>query len=74
METQTTSGFYRVDDYGYFAYAPNFVNGPGYDLYIEDKDTYSYPIEGWTWFASEDAARIFFGLPPREIESTTTSE
>jgi hypothetical protein len=26
------------------------VYGPGYELLRENKDTYSYPVEGWSWY------------------------
>lgn len=75
MDTiEDTSGFYRLNpdteetnpDF-YLQYAPNFVYGPGYSLKIEEKDTYSYPTQGgWYWCASENAARLFFNLPPKE--------
>ena len=42
-------GFYKFE-YGNWQYAPNFVYGPGYELLRENKDTYSYPVEGWSWY------------------------
>jgi hypothetical protein len=42
-------GFYKFED-GNWQYAPNFVYGPGYELLRENKDTYSYPVEGWSWY------------------------
>ena len=35
---------------------PNFVRAPTYDLFAEQKDTYAYPVDGWTWFDTLDAA------------------
>lgn len=29
--------------------APNFVYGPGFTLLAPDKDSYTYPVDGWTW-------------------------
>jgi hypothetical protein len=26
------------------------VYGPGYELLRENKDTYNYPVEGWSWY------------------------
>ena len=41
----TGEGFY--DEAG--NYAPNFVSAPGYELLIEEKDTYTYPYHGWVY-------------------------
>ena len=46
---EDTSGFYKFEDDNW-QYAPNFVYGPGYELLRENKDTYSYPVEGWSWY------------------------
>lgn len=56
------AGFYRADD-AYLYHAPNFVRGPGYDLFAEQRETYTYPIHGWTWFDDEVTARAALGLP-----------
>jgi hypothetical protein len=59
-----TSGFYRIDQNGDFQYAPNYVRAPDYDLFKEQKDTYTYPSPGgWYWFDTEEEARTFFNLP-----------
>ena len=36
--------------------APNFVYGPGFELQAESKDEYIYPVDGWVWADSLDAA------------------
>ena len=41
--------------------APNFVYAPGYTLKAEDKDTYTYPQDGWYWFNTLDDALA--GIP-----------
>lgn len=46
---ENTSGFYKKED-GVWIYAPNFVYGLNLELLRENKDTYTYPIEGWNWF------------------------
>lgn len=46
---ENTSGFYKFEDDNW-QYAPNFVYGPGYELLRENKDTYQYPVEGWSWY------------------------
>lgn len=57
------AGFYKIDQDGIFHYAPNFVKAPDYELYKEDKDSYTYPTNGWYWFEDEVIARQFFNLP-----------
>ena len=46
---ETTAGFYKLED-GNWLYAPNFVCSPDYELLMEFKDTYTYPIDGWSWY------------------------
>ena len=58
------AGFYRVDGNDLFQYAANFVHGPGYSIFKEEKDTYTYPTEGgWVWHNTEEEARIYFNKP-----------
>lgn len=42
---------------------PNFVQGPNFVLVKEEKDTYTYPVEGWYWFDTIEEAQAFFNLP-----------
>jgi hypothetical protein len=56
-----SQGFYKLD--GILCYGPNFVLNAQYELRKEQKDTYTYPVDGWYWFEDENAARSFFGLP-----------
>lgn len=64
-----TSGFYRVDVNGAFQFAPNFVRAPDYDLFREDRLTYTYPTMGdWYWFDDEVDAYLFFDIPLPVIE------
>ena len=44
-----TSGFYKLEDENWL-YAPNGVYAPTYTLLVELKDTYTYPIDGWSWY------------------------
>lgn len=46
---ETTAGFYKLEDDNW-QYAPNFVDAPSYQLDKELKDTYTYPIDGWSWY------------------------
>jgi hypothetical protein len=68
--TMKEAGFYKLDNTE-LLYGPNFVLNTGYNLYKEQKDTYSYPIDGWYWFSEENEARLFFGLPLIEPEPPT---
>jgi hypothetical protein len=58
---EDTSGFYKLD--GTLLYGPNFVYNANYTLLREEHANHSYPIDGWYWFDSENAARLFFELP-----------
>jgi len=60
-----TSGFYKFD--GDLLYAPNYVLNAKYELYRDQHESYTYPVDGWYWFDTEAQAREFFGLPPAEI-------
>lgn len=64
----STAGFYTSD----LRYAPNSVYGPGYTLLIADKDIYTYPVNGWTYFASRaeavEASLAANGSDPQAIE------
>ena len=57
--------FYKLDD-GLLLEGPNAVYAPTFTLLKEDKDTYTYPIDGWYWFNSEEEARQYFNLPALE--------
>ena len=65
-----TSGFYCFID-GEIVFGPNFVDGPGFDLVRELKDTYSYPVDGWRWFDSKEDAYTFFDVKISEDTITT---
>lgn len=50
-----TQGFYKKQNEE-LIYAPNIVEANGYVLLEQDKDAYAYPVDGWSWFESEQAA------------------
>lgn len=54
-------GFYKLD--GDLLYGPNFVLNADYSLYKETYDQYTYPVDGWYWFDSEEEAQVYFELP-----------
>jgi hypothetical protein len=59
------SGFYKADS-GELLFAPNAVFNANYTLQRELADTYDYPVDGWSWYESRDAAE--FGLMPVTAE------
>jgi len=51
------AGFYKRDpDSGELLFAPNAVYGPGFTLLAEQHAEYTYPVDGWVWFESREAA------------------
>ena len=58
--------FYKMIDEVNYTYGPEVISAE-YQLLTEDKDTYTYPIDRWYWFNSDEEAREFFNLPPLEI-------
>lgn len=38
----------------------NMVTAPSYILVAEDRATYAYPIDGWTWFDTDEEAQVLF--------------
>jgi len=57
-----TSGFYKEQD-GDLFHGPNAVYNANFTLLKELHETYTYPVDGWHWFETEELAREFFGLP-----------
>lgn len=57
-----TSGFYKLDNETTLLYAPNFVAAPEYSLDKTIKNDFTYPVNGWYWFDSEEEAKQFFNL------------
>lgn len=47
--------FYKLQD-KQLQVAPNFVKAPDYELNADDKDTYTYPVDGWYWFDTDEDA------------------
>jgi len=59
------SGFYKLEN-DKLLHAPNEVFSSEYTLNIKEKDKYKYPVDGWTYFDSEEEARSFFSIEPEE--------
>jgi hypothetical protein len=56
MEDQDTSGFYKREGET-LHYAPNYVINKDFELHRETKDQHTYPVDGWSWFDSEEQAK-----------------
>ena len=59
---ENTSGFYKKISNENCMYAPNFVSMPDTEILIELKDTYSYPVNDWYYFDTEEEAYNYFGI------------
>lgn len=64
--------FYKVSE-GRLQSA-NAVYNKDYTLIKQDKDTYSYPLEGWYWFDSSLEATEFFGDQIKSEEELNAEE
>ena len=65
------AGFYkREGEATILFYAPNSVYMPsGISLLKDNKNTYQYPVEGWSWFEAIEDAYSFHNLEiPKEVE------
>lgn len=51
----TKEGFYKKEGES-LLYAPNYIEGQGFTLIIDNKDTYTYPVEGWIYADNSDIA------------------
>jgi len=56
-----TQGFYTQNGTD-LLYAPTFVSGLGMELIIDQKDSYTYPVNDWYYFDSEEEAKTFFNI------------
>ena len=43
-------------------FAENGISSNGWEIRRELKDSYSYPVHGWTWFENENYALVEFKL------------
>ncbi len=59
-----TSGFYKFD--GDLLFGPNFVLNRDYELRRATYTEHTYPVDGWSWFNTEEEARVFYGLPLKD--------
>jgi hypothetical protein len=72
MYIKETSGFYKTYRDNKLKFAPNAVRAPTYDLFREDKETYTYPVDGWYWFDTIEDAKTFFGIVEEADKETKT--
>ena len=59
------AGFYKVEEQN-LHHAPNAVYNKDYTLVKEEKDNYTYPNNGWSWFNTREEALASFGLTEDE--------
>ncbi len=52
---EDTSGFYKLDGEE-LLFAPNGVYNQNFTLLREEKDSHTYPVDGWKWFNSKEEA------------------
>jgi hypothetical protein len=57
--------FYKLDN-NELQIAETCISGLDLDLHYLQKDSYTYPVQGWYWFDTEDEAKIFFNIPITE--------
>lgn len=63
---EQTHGFYKNDN-GTILYGPNFVLNADYELRVETKDDYTYPVDGWYWFSSREEALSNLDITQEEL-------
>jgi hypothetical protein len=61
------AGFYKKDG-DVLLYGPNGIYTPTFSLLKENKDNYTYPVDGWYWFDDDGSAYSFFNLVKPQIE------
>lgn len=58
--------FYKIDGQELLC-APSFVMAPGYELHAETQAQHTYPVDGWYWFDTLDAAMSALRPPAVEV-------
>lgn len=53
--------FYKLEN-GEIEVAETCIAGLDLDLHYLQKDTYTYPVQGWYWFDTIEEAHLFFGI------------
>ena len=63
-------GFYKLEvgaEESVMIHGTSLINN-NYTLEISQKDTYTYPVDGWTYFDSFDEAAVGFNLTELQKE------
>ena len=58
-----TSGFYDANG----NWAAHFVYNANFELLVELKDTYTYPVGGWTWYDSVEEVQAAEGFEEQVV-------
>jgi hypothetical protein len=66
-------GFYKNDN-GSLLWSADKVVADNFELWLDKKDIYSYPVEGWVWAESEEQARLTLNLPLPESTELQSPE
>lgn len=70
-----TSGFYKVDPDGEtLLFGRFYVLNAAYELHRHLKDSYTYPVDGWSWHESEEQARLALNCPKPKTEEEIREE
>jgi hypothetical protein len=64
-------GFYKNDN-GLLLWSADRVINEKFELWIDHKDEYEYPVEGWIWANSNGEARKILNLPGRQYYPSWT--
>jgi len=67
------SGFYRKVEDESWMYAPHFVYAPDFELLRDLKDTYDYPVGGWSWYDQAPQEYITWNLLNNTQDNGTNS-
>lgn len=57
---EDTSGFYKLDESEDILYASYAVYNKDYTLLKDQKDSFTYPVDGWYWFNTREEAENHF--------------
>jgi hypothetical protein len=64
-------GFYKNDN-GFLVWSADRVINDNFELWLDQKDTYSYPVEGWIWADTTEEAKSVLGIIDKVIEIDNT--
>lgn len=64
-------GFYKNDN-GSLLWSADKVVAENFELWLDKKDIYSYPVEGWVWADTEEEAKSILGIIDEIIDIDNT--